>query len=63
MENNLKGQHRQPIQSLIKQKKFVVDKLLSQKFNQYIESEDYDAAFRVLKQAINLNYPRSLINS
>ena len=63
MENNLKGQHRQPIQGLIKQKRFVVDKLLSQKFNQFIESEDYDAAFRVLKQAIKLNYPRSLINS
>ena len=41
----------------------MADNLLSKKFNQFIESEDYDAAFQILKQATGLNYPRSLINS
>ena len=41
----------------------MADNLLSKKFNQFIESEDYDSAFQILKQATGLNYPRSLINS
>ena len=63
MENNFNGQSRQQFQSLIKQKSSLMNTLLSKQFNQYIRLENYDAAFQILKQAIALNYPRSLINS
>ena len=64
MENNFnRAQSRHQFQSLIKQKGSLVDTFLSKQFNQFIEIENYDAAFRILKQAIALDYPRSLINA
>ena len=39
-----------------------MDGLLSTKFNNFIESENYDGAYKIIKQAINLEYPSGLIN-
>ena len=36
---------------------------LSQKFNNLIKSEQYDAAHEIIKQAVGLGYPPELINS
>ena len=64
MENNFnRRQSRHQFQSLIKRTSSLMDTFLSKQFNQFIELENYDAAFRIFKQAIALDYPRSLINT
>ena len=64
MENNFnRRQSRYQFQSLIKRTSSLMDTFLSKQFNQFIELENYDAAFRIFKQAIALDYPRSLINA
>ena len=40
-----------------------MDKLLSRKINELLDSQDYDAALRIIKVAISLDYPQELINS
>ena len=40
-----------------------MDGLLSKSFNNLIESENYDAAHKIIKQAISLGYPSELINT
>ena len=40
-----------------------MDEFLSRKINKFLDSQDYDAAFQTIKDAINLGYPYELINS
>ena len=40
-----------------------MDEFLSRKFNKFLDSQDYDAAFQTIKDAIGLGYPYELINS
>ena len=57
-------QHRQlSAQTSNKQKDFAMDGLLSKSFNNSIESENYDAAYKIIKKAISLGYPPELINT
>ena len=50
--------------SNIKQTKdFAMDGSLSKNFNNSIESENHDFAYKIIKQAIILGYPSALINT
>ena len=40
-----------------------MDEFLSRKINKFLDSQDYDAAFQTIKDAISLGYPYELINS
>ena len=62
MENDSHSQPQPFAQSLTKQKDSKMDILLSRKFNNSLESKKYDAANKIIKQAISLNYPVELIN-
>ena len=63
MDNDCE-QHRQPsAQKLNNQSNFAMDGLLSKKFNNFVDSKNYDAAHKIIKEAITLDYPSELINT
>ena len=41
----------------------LMDEFLSSKINKSLDSQDYDAALQIIKEAVDLDYPYELINS
>ena len=62
-DNEFYRDRYEPIKALSKQKKYAVENSLGKDFIQNIETKNFDAAHQIIKNAINLNYPQTLINS
>lgn len=62
-DNEFYRDRYESISALSKQRKYEVENFLGKDFIQNIETKNFDAAHQIIKNAINLNYPQTLINA